>query len=113
MSIRPIDKVKKYTFCCQFSTRYLLMRFFLVFSDEATFHLSRKVNGYGVINWGIDQPHNTIQHVKNSAKVNIFCTLQTTKVYGSSIFAELTVTGDTYLDVLGTGLMPQLQENIG
>jgi hypothetical protein len=39
----------------------------------------------------------------------VFCAISSQKVYGSFFFAEETVTGMTYLDMLQLWLMPQLQ----
>ena len=35
----------------------------IVFSDEATFHLSGKVNGYNVHIWGAANPHVIVEHI--------------------------------------------------
>ena len=48
-------------------------------------------------------------HLKDSPKVNVFCAISSQKVYGPFFFAEGTITGMTYLDVLQLWLMPQLQ----
>jgi hypothetical protein len=34
----------------------------IVFSDEATFHLSGKVNRHNVRIWALEQPHATVEH---------------------------------------------------
>jgi hypothetical protein len=47
----------------------------LVFSDEATFHLSGKVNRHNVRIWGTENPHATVQHERDSLKVNVFCAI--------------------------------------
>ena len=68
----------------------------LIFSDEATFHLSGKVN------W-----HN----VRDSPKVNVFCAISNEKVYGPFFFEEPTINGMIYLHMLENRLMPQLNED--
>ena len=40
----------------------------LGFSDEATFHLTGKVNKYNTRIWGTEHPHSTLKHVRDSAK---------------------------------------------
>ena len=83
----------------------------LVFSDEATFHVCGKVNHYNVRIWGTENPHVTMEHVRDSPKVNVFCAVFSCKVYGPFFFAEPTVTGINYLDTLQLWLMSQLQED--
>jgi hypothetical protein len=43
--------------------------------------------------------------------VNVFCAISKKKVYGPIFFAEHTVTGMIYLDMLENWLMPQLNED--
>jgi len=52
-----------------------------------------------------------MEHVRHSPKVNVFCADSSCKVYGPFFFAEPTVTGINYLDMLQLWLMPQLQED--
>jgi hypothetical protein len=79
------------------------------FSDEATFHVSGAVNCHNVRIWGSEHPHAYVEHQCDSPKVNVFCTISSQKVYAPFFFAEETVTGMTYLDMLQLWLMPQLQ----
>jgi hypothetical protein len=44
----------------------------LIFSDEATFHLSGKMNRHNVRAWGTENPHATIEHQRDSSKLNVF-----------------------------------------
>jgi hypothetical protein len=62
----------------------------LIFSDEATFNLSGKVNRHNVRIWGLQNPQEALEHERDSPKVNVFCALQQTKVYGPFFFAENT-----------------------
>jgi hypothetical protein len=41
-----------------------------------------------------------VEHQRDSPKVNVFCAISSQKVYGPFFFAEETVTGMTYLDML-------------
>jgi hypothetical protein len=82
-----------------------------VFSDEACFHLSGKVNRHNVRIWGMENPRATVQHIRDSPKVNLFCATASRKVYGPFFFAEKSVSGFAYLDMLQLWLLPQLQEN--
>jgi len=56
-----------------------------------------------------------LEHRKSSCndgtRVNVFCAVSSYKVYGLFFFAEPTVTGINYLDMLQLWLMPQLQED--
>jgi hypothetical protein len=45
----------------------------LVFSDQAAFRVCGKVNSHIVRIWGTEDPHATMQHVRDSPKVNVFC----------------------------------------
>ncbi|GFG34990.1 hypothetical protein Cfor_01095, partial [Coptotermes formosanus] len=57
-------------------------------------------------------PHATVEHVRDSPKENTFCAAFSCKVYGPFFFAEPTVTGINYLDILQLWLMSQSQEDI-
>jgi hypothetical protein len=43
----------------------------LIFSDEATFHLSGKVNRHNVRVWGSENPHATLEVECDSPKINV------------------------------------------
>ena len=53
----------------------------------------------------------TVQHERDSPKLNIFCAISKNKVYGPFFFHENTVTGTSYLDMLQLWLFPQLTED--
>jgi len=55
----------------------------LIFSDEATFHLSGKLNRH---KGGLQNLQEALEHVRDSPKVNVFCALSQTKVYGPFFF---------------------------
>ena len=82
----------------------------LVFSDEATFHLSGKVNKHNTRIWGTENPHVTLEHVRDSPKVNVFCAMSKKRVYGAFFFEGATVNGEAYLAMLQNWLMDQLHE---
>jgi hypothetical protein len=54
----------------------------VIFSDEATFRLRGKVSRHDVRIWGLKNPHTTLEHGRESPKVNVFCAILQTKVYG-------------------------------
>jgi hypothetical protein len=47
----------------------------LIFSDEATLHLSRKVNCHTVRIWAIENVHHIIQQERDLTKVSVFCAI--------------------------------------
>jgi hypothetical protein len=83
----------------------------LVFSDESTFRVCGKVNRHNVRIWGTENPHATMEHVRDSPKVNVLRAVSSCQVYVPSLFTEPTVTGINYLDMMQLWLMPQLQED--
>ncbi|KAJ4432470.1 hypothetical protein ANN_21089 [Periplaneta americana] len=72
----------------------------LIFSDEATFHTSGKINKHNCRVWGTQTPHRITEHESDSPKVNVFCALSQRKLYGPFFFIEATVTGHSYLNML-------------
>ncbi|PSN35722.1 hypothetical protein C0J52_26813, partial [Blattella germanica] len=80
----------------------------IVFSDEATFHVSGKVNKHNVRIWGLQNPHKHIEHVRDSPKVNVFCAISHSSVYGPFFFDGDTVNGQQYLAMLQNWLFPRL-----
>jgi hypothetical protein len=81
----------------------------VLFSDKETFHVSGAVNCCSIRIWGSENPHVYVEHQRDSPKVSLFCAISSQKVYGLFFFAEETITGMTYLDMLQLWLMPQLQ----
>ena len=82
----------------------------LVFSDEATFHLTGKVNKHNTRIWGTEHLHLTLEDVRDSPKVNVFCALSRKRVHGSLFFEGKTINSEAYLAVLQNWLMELLIE---
>jgi hypothetical protein len=61
------DKVVHKKFCMQMDS--------VIFSDERTFHVSGKVNTHNCKIWGSEIPRVSLEHVRDSPKVNVFCAL--------------------------------------
>lgn len=80
------------------------------FSDEATFHTSGKVNRHNVRIWGSENPNFTREEIRDSPKVNVWCGLMHNKIIGPFFFAELSITGNIYLDMLQHFVIPQLND---
>jgi hypothetical protein len=109
--LKPNYRPHRRDFCTNMLNRLEEDNLFLdkfVFSDEATFHLSGKVNSHNLIIWGSQNPHQVVEHVREIPKVNAFCAVNRTQVYGPFFFAEATVTGHAYLDMLDHLFVPQL-----
>jgi hypothetical protein len=88
-SIQPNDKAKRYKIHWHIFNKIsaentLLCK--LAFSDEAIFHLTGQMIEHTVTIWGTELPHNAIKCVRNSAMINGFCALSTTKIYGTFFF---------------------------
>jgi len=43
----------------------------IVFSDEDSFHLGVKVNRHNVRRWGTENPHEIVEQVQHSPKLNV------------------------------------------
>jgi hypothetical protein len=56
--------------------------------DEATFHISGKVNRHSVLIWGTEQPHAQIEHQSDSPEVSVFCRVSCEKVHCPFFFTE-------------------------
>ncbi|GBM38279.1 hypothetical protein AVEN_17724-1 [Araneus ventricosus] len=62
--------------------------------------------------WGSYNPHAIYEHERDSPKVNVFRVVSSSNVFGPFVFAEKTVTGFIYLDMLQIYLMPILKERM-
>lgn len=80
------------------------------FSDEATFHVSGKVNRHNCRIWGSENPRVVIEHQRDSPKRNVWCGIMRDRIIGPYFFAEKTVTANTYLDMLQLYAVPQLPD---
>ena len=109
-ALTPADKVKRRDFCEEMQLKMEENDFVerLIFCDEATFHISGKVNVHNFRIWGTEQPHAQIEHRRDSPKVNVSCAVSRKKVHGPFFFNEATVTEDSFLDMLENWLLPQL-----
>jgi hypothetical protein len=65
------DKMKRRKFCEKMQLKMEEDGFMerLIFSDEATFHISGKVNRSNIRIWGTEHPHAMIEHQRDSEKV--------------------------------------------
>ena len=88
--LKDTDKPAREDFCTQMQAMLEEDGFDdrLVFSDEATFHLTGKVNEHNTRIWGTEHPHSTLKHVRDSPKVNVFCAIWKKRVYGPFFLKE-------------------------
>jgi hypothetical protein len=72
-ALTSADKVKRREFCEKTKLKMEEDGFVerLIFSDEATSHISGKVNSVHI--WGTEQPHAQVEHQRYSPKVDVFC----------------------------------------
>ena len=82
----------------------------MCFSDEATFHVSGKVNKHNIRIWGSQNPCEVLE--RNSPKINVWCGLMHNQIIGPFIFAESTITANIYLDMLKHYVVPQLVRRV-
>ncbi|GFO40983.1 hypothetical protein PoB_006748800 [Plakobranchus ocellatus] len=66
----------------------------IIFSDEATFHLSGD-NRHNMRICGTQNPHATLEFECNSPKVKVFCAITDKAVYGPFFFEGLSISGST------------------
>jgi len=53
----------------------------VIFSDEATFHISGRVNRHNCRIWGEENPHELYEHKRDSPKVTVWCALARNRLY--------------------------------
>jgi hypothetical protein len=82
----------------------------IIFSDEATFHISGRVNRHNCRIWGDENPHELYEHERDSSKVSVWCGMAKDQIYGPFFFDERTVNGASYLNMLQNFFVPQLQQ---
>ena len=73
-----------------------------VFNDEATFYLSGKVNRHNARIWGTENPHEIVEHVRDSPKLIVLCAISCVSNCNSHC----------YLDMVENSLIPQLQQDM-
>ncbi|KFM73977.1 hypothetical protein X975_13500, partial [Stegodyphus mimosarum] len=82
----------------------------IMFSDEASFHLSGILNPHNVRIWGFENPHEYREAQRDSPKVNVWCGLMRNRVIAPFFFTEKTVSSVVYLDMLENFVFTQLGE---
>jgi hypothetical protein len=72
---QPGDRQLRLNFCVDMPNRLEEDNSLLdtiVFSDEATFHVSGKVSRHNVVIWGSENPRQILEHQRDSPKCNVF-----------------------------------------
>lgn len=111
--IKPDDRPKREEFACVMLDRIAADETFLsrvMFTDEATFHVSGAVNRHNVRIWGSESPQALREHMRDSPKVNVWCGLMINRIVGPFFFQEPTVDGAIYLDMLEQFAVPQITD---
>ena len=112
-ALQPNDRPQRAAFATEVLERIESDREYLqhvAISDEATFHISGKVNRHNVRIWASENSHVVVEHQRDSGKVNVWCCLMHDKIIGPFFFAESTISANVYLDMLEHYAIPQLQE---
>ena len=76
--LKPEDKLARLNFCLSLQEKIAQnddINGRLVFSDEACFHISGKVNRHNIRIWGTQSPHEIMECARDSLKVNVFCVI--------------------------------------
>ena len=111
-ALQPNDKPRRLAFAVDLLDRIEEKNEFLariLFTDDATFHTCGKVNRHNARIWGSQHPYAIIEHVRDSPKVNVWCGIMCDRIIGPFFFAERTVNGVIYLDMLEQFVIPQLE----
>ncbi|KAM7306368.1 hypothetical protein ISCGN_010087 [Ixodes scapularis] len=81
---------------------------FLLFSDEANFHLDGRVNRQNSRIWARDNPHAVDERHLHSPKVTVWSGIWREGIVGPFFF-DGTVNANAYLDMLKTEMLPELE----
>ncbi|PSN35774.1 hypothetical protein C0J52_20632, partial [Blattella germanica] len=78
----------------------------ILFSDEATFHGCGKMDRHNSRIWVYEEPHKVSEWERDTPKVNVWLGMTNAKLYGPFFFAERSITGNIYLNMLELVLEP-------
>ena len=112
-ALEPNDKPRRKEFAVNMLERTSEDETFLTrvcFSDEATFHVSGKLNTHNVRIWGSEHPHVTRELHRDSPKVNVWCGIMCNQIIGPFFFHETSITANVFLDLLTEYVAPQLDD---
>ena len=109
--IQPNDMPRRKEFAVNMLQRISEDEAFLervCFSDEATFHVSGKLNKHNVRIWGSENLHASRELQRDSPKVYVWYGIMCNRIIGPFFFNEASVTANVYLDLLTEYVAPQL-----
>ena len=74
----------------------------LMFSDEATSHISGEVNLYNIRIWKVENPQEILKRPRDFPEANVtcFCTVSFRTIYGSYFFEKNTISRQTDFKLL-------------
>ena len=79
----------------------------VVFSDEASFHISGKINKHNVRIWGSQNPYEVVEKKRDSPKPNVWSSLMHNQIICPFIFAASIIRADICLDMLKHYVVPR------
>lgn len=82
---------------------------FLVFSDEAIFHLDGRVNKHNSRYWSKENPHWHQEETAHTKKITVWCGIWREGIVGPFFF-ENSVNGESYLQMLREEFLPELEQ---
>ena len=88
-ALQPNDMPRRKEFAVNMLQRISEGKAFLkrvCFSNEATFHVSGKLNKYNVRIWGSENPHASRELQRDSPKVNVWCGIMCNQIIGPFFF---------------------------
>ena len=112
-AFQPNDMPKREEFAVNMLQRISEDETFLkrvCFSDEATFHVSGKLNKHNVRIWGPENPHVTRELQRDGLKENVWCGIMHNRIIGPFFLHEASITADVNFDLLTEYVAPQLIE---
>jgi hypothetical protein len=84
-ALKPDDKLRRFQFAKDILPNVEADENYLrrwIFSDEATFYLSRRVKRYNCRIWRSENPHAIREIETDSANANVWCALSCSEVWG-------------------------------
>ncbi|GBM99137.1 hypothetical protein AVEN_172401-1 [Araneus ventricosus] len=108
--LKPDDKPRRRTFSGEMLQEMEEDKNFLqrvMFSDEATFHVSGIVNRHNTRIWGVQNPHTVLEQARDSPKVK--CGLPHDRM-NYRAFSEVIIRSDNYLYMLEIFAFPQIED---
>lgn len=100
--LKDTDKLARHEFCRDRLEKLKNYEFNdrLIFSDETTFQVSRKVNKHSTCMRSIENSHVTLEYVQDFTKVNVICAMSKKYVYRPFFFEEAKINGEGHFNML-------------